>query len=73
MTRIPIDGEHLTIEALHRLALGDAEAELSAAAREKMKASRAAIEKLIGAGGAVYGVNTGFGKMAAHANLAGRN
>lgn len=30
-----------------------------------MKASRAAIEKLIGAGGAVYGVNTGFGKMAA--------
>ena len=45
--------------------LGAAEAELSAAAREKMKASRAAIEKLIGAGKAVYGVNTGFGKMAA--------
>ncbi|HEY6903978.1 MAG TPA: histidine ammonia-lyase [Candidatus Acidoferrales bacterium] len=65
MTRISIDGEHLTIEDLHRLALGDAEAELSAAARDKMKASRAAIEKLLGAGGAVYGVNTGFGKMAA--------
>ena len=65
MTRISIDGEQLTIEDLHRLALSDAEAELSAAAREKMKASRAAIEKLIGAGSAVYGVNTGFGKMAA--------
>ncbi len=45
--------------------LGAAEAELSAAAREKMKASRAVIEKLVGAGSAVYGVNTGFGKMAA--------
>ncbi len=30
-----------------------------------MKASRAVIEKLVGAGSAVYGVNTGFGKMAA--------
>jgi histidine ammonia-lyase len=64
LTRIPIDGEHLTIEDLHRLVLGEAEAELSAAAREKMNASRAVIEKLIGAGGVVYGVNTGFGKMA---------
>ena len=64
MTQIQIDGEHLTIEDLHRLALGDAEGELSALAREKMKASRAVIEKLIGAGGGVYGVNTGFGKMA---------
>jgi histidine ammonia-lyase len=54
----------LTIDDFHRLALGDAEAELSAAAREKMKASRASIEKLIGAGSVVYGVNTGFGKMA---------
>jgi histidine ammonia-lyase len=65
LTRIQIDGEHLTIEDLHRLVLGAAEAELSAAAREKMKASRSVIEKLIGAGSAVYGVNTGFGKMAA--------
>lgn len=55
----------MAIEDLHRLALGAAEAELSATARDKMKASRAVIEKLIGAGGAVYGVNTGFGKMAA--------
>ncbi|HXU21422.1 MAG TPA: histidine ammonia-lyase [Verrucomicrobiae bacterium] len=65
MTRIQIDGEHLTIEDLHRLVLGDAEAELSSAARAKMHESRVIIEKLIGAGSAVYGVNTGFGKMAA--------
>ncbi len=65
MKRIQIDGEHLTIEDLHRLVLGAAEAEISTAAREKMKASRAVIEKVVGAGSAVYGVNTGFGKMAA--------
>jgi histidine ammonia-lyase len=64
LRRIQIDGEHLTVEDLHRLVLGDAEAELSAAAREKMKASRAVIERLTGGGSAVYGVNTGFGKMA---------
>ncbi len=45
--------------------LGAAEADLSAAARERMKASRAVIEKLVGSASAVYGVNTGFGKMAA--------
>jgi histidine ammonia-lyase len=65
LTRIQIDGEHLRIEDLHRLVLGDAEAELPPSAREKMEASRAVIARLIASGGAVYGVNTGFGKMAA--------
>jgi histidine ammonia-lyase len=65
LTRIQIDGEHLTMEDLHRLVLGVAEAELSAAARENMKASGEVIERLAGAASAVYGVNTGFGKMAA--------
>jgi histidine ammonia-lyase len=63
--QIQIDGEHLTIEDLHRLVLGAAEAELSAASREKMKASREVIERLAGGDSAAYGVNTGFGKMAA--------
>ncbi len=65
MIEIQIDGEHLAIEDLHRLVLGAAEGELSAAAREKMKASREVIERLAGGDSAVYGVNTGFGKMAA--------
>jgi histidine ammonia-lyase len=63
LTRIQIEGEHLTIEDLRRLVFGAAEAELSAAAREKMKASREVIERLATADSAVYGVNTGFGRM----------
>ena len=64
MTRIAIDGERLTLENLYRLVFDGAEAEISPAARERMNASRAVIECLVEADTAVYGVNTGFGKMA---------
>ena len=64
MTTIAIDGETLTLEKLHSIVFDRAEAEISPAARERMNASRAVIEKLVAADAAVYGVNTGFGKMA---------
>jgi histidine ammonia-lyase len=64
VNRIAIDGERLTLENLHSIAIDGAEAELSTTARERMNASRAVIEKLLEAGTVVYGVNTGFGKMA---------
>ena len=64
MTRIAIDGEHLTLEDLYRVVFEGAEAEIPVPARERMNASRAVIERLVEAGTAVYGVNTGFGKMA---------
>ena len=64
MTRIAIDGERLTLENLYRLVFDGAEAEISPAARDRMNASRAVIECLVEADTAVYGVNTGFGKMA---------
>ncbi len=64
MTAIQIDGEHLTIEELHRFVFDGATAELAPAVRERMKASRAVIERMIASDAAVYGVNTGFGKMA---------
>jgi len=64
VTAIQIDGEHLTIEDLHRLVFDGATAELAPAARERMKVSRAVIERMIESDAAVYGVNTGFGKMA---------
>ena len=64
MTRIVIDGEHLTLDELYRVVLDGAEAEIPGAARERMDASRAVVERLVEAGTAVYGVNTGFGKMA---------
>ncbi|MGC2508243.1 MAG: aromatic amino acid lyase, partial [Candidatus Acidiferrales bacterium] len=64
MTPVPIDGEHLTIEGLHTLVFDSAPAELAAGARARMDASRAVIERMIDSDAPVYGVNTGFGKMA---------
>lgn len=64
MNRVAIDGERVTLENLYSVVFDGAEAEIPASARERMNASRAVIEKLVEAGTAVYGVNTGFGKMA---------
>src|ERR1700746_262502 len=64
MSKIQIDGEHLTLAQLYAVVFDSAEAELAPVAREKMNASRAVIERLVESGAAVYGVNTGFGKMA---------
>ncbi|HTV57504.1 MAG TPA: histidine ammonia-lyase [Verrucomicrobiae bacterium] len=64
MEKISIDGAGLTLEDLLRVVRGAAEVELSPAARERMTASRAVVERVIASDGAVYGVNTGFGKLA---------
>jgi histidine ammonia-lyase len=64
MAKILIDGETLTREALYRIVYEAEEVQLAPVAREKMLASRAVIERLIASDAAVYGVNTGFGKMA---------
>jgi len=64
MSAIQIDGEHLDFGQLHRVVFDGAKVELAAQARERMLASRAVIERLIASDQAVYGVNTGFGKMA---------
>jgi histidine ammonia-lyase len=64
MNKIQIDGEHLTLAQLYSVVLDGAEVELAPSAREQMNASRAVIEKLLDSNAVVYGVNTGFGKMA---------
>ncbi|HXW61599.1 MAG TPA: histidine ammonia-lyase [Candidatus Acidoferrales bacterium] len=64
MTRILIDGEHLSFEDLFRIVFEGVEAELAQSAHERMNASRAVINRLLTAESSVYGVNTGFGKMA---------
>ena len=65
MNPISIDGERLTLKELYSIALQGAQAEVPAAARERMNASRAVIERVLTSDAKVYGVNTGFGKMAA--------
>lgn len=64
MKHVAFDGENLTLDDLYRIVFDGAEAELAPAARERMNASRAVIERLAQSNRAIYGVNTGFGKMA---------
>lgn len=64
MEKLVIDGERLTLEDVDRVVRGDAEVELSSEARLKIQASRSVVEHVIEADAAVYGVNTGFGKLA---------
>ena len=64
MSAIQIDGEHLDFAQLYRVVFEGANVELTEQARVRMLASRAVIERLIASDQAVYGVNTGFGKMA---------
>jgi histidine ammonia-lyase len=66
MTTIAIDGKSLTLEDLYHVVFdaGEFHPEISAAARERMSASRAVIERLVESEATVYGVNTGFGKLA---------
>jgi histidine ammonia-lyase len=64
MSAIQIDGEHLDFAQLYRVVFQGTQVELAPQARERMLASRAVIERLIASDQAVYGVNTGFGKMA---------
>jgi histidine ammonia-lyase len=63
MTTITIDGEHLTLEELGRLAAGQARLALSDASRRRVAASRRALETLLSRGEPVYGANTGFGLL----------
>jgi histidine ammonia-lyase len=60
-----IDGRRLTFDQLDDVVFSGAEVALAPAARAGMEASRAVIERLVASGETAYGVNTGFGAMAA--------
>ena len=60
---VSLDGESLTIDAVHAVAVGGARAELSPAGRQRMTATHDVVTGIVSGGDAVYGVNTGFGKL----------
>src|ERR1700722_601398 len=65
MTKIvELTGNDLTLEQVYSVVLDRAEPLLSAQARSKMLSSREVIERVVATDAPVYGVNTGFGKMA---------
>jgi len=64
MPPLPLTGTDLTIDNVIEVARGRREVELDPAAADRMRASRAVIDRLIDEGATVYGVTTGFGDLA---------
>jgi len=61
---VVIDGEHLTVEDVHRVSRLMEPVELSKLARFKIKKARQVLEKHMESERPIYGVNTGFGALA---------
>src|SRR5215472_3304982 len=59
-----LTGNDLTFSQLYAVALDAENTGLAPVAVDKMKASRAAVERLLASGATAYGINTGFGKLA---------
>jgi histidine ammonia-lyase len=62
---LEIDGHHLTLEDVERVATGEiAEVRLAASAAGALQTARRLIEDRVASGERVYGVTTGFGRLA---------
>src|SRR6266478_199503 len=61
---VALSGNDLTFPQLYDVALRGEQVQLTASAIERMKASRAVVDRLVASGDAAYGINTGFGKLA---------
>ena len=60
---VELDGRHLTLEAVEAVADG-APVTISAAARERVTRARRFVDERFADGHAIYGVTTGFGRLA---------
>jgi histidine ammonia-lyase len=63
MSTVMLDGEHLALADVERVATQGARVRLSAAARAKMSRSRDLVQKVLNSQEVVYGINTGFGAL----------
>src|SRR5205809_7903917 len=61
---VALSGNDLTFPQLYDVALRGEQVQLTASAIERMKASRAVVDRLVASGKTAYGINTGFGKLA---------
>ncbi|MGH2447619.1 MAG: histidine ammonia-lyase [Chloroflexota bacterium] len=66
MTPLIIDGELVTLEEIIEVARSGRSVQLGDLATEAIQTSRALIDDIVESGDVVYGVNTGFGKLADH-------
>ena len=61
---IEIDGYTLKLEDVYAVALNKTKVSLSVKSKEIIKKHRKIVEKILGGGKAVYGINTGVGRLA---------
>ncbi len=61
---LELDGQRLTLEEVYEVARGALQVGLAEQARVRVEDSRRVVEKILASGRVVYGVNTGFGKLA---------
>ncbi len=59
-----VDGRTLQIEDVEAVALHGAPVRLESEARKRIAASRQVVENILASGEVMYGINTGFGKLA---------
>jgi histidine ammonia-lyase len=60
---VTLDGSHLTLEQVVRVARDGVPTEIDAKALARTRSGRLALERLLREGGVIYGVNTGFGAL----------
>jgi histidine ammonia-lyase len=61
---VTLTGNDLTFAQLYAVALHDAKVSLAPTAIERMKASRAVVDRVVASDATAYGITTGFGKLA---------
>ena len=61
---VTLDGKHLSLETIEAIAVDGAPVALTAEARTRVAAARECVERQFDAGAIIYGVTTGFGRMA---------
>ena len=61
---IDLDGKHLTLEAVRAIAEDGAPVRVTPDARARVAAARRLVDEKFGIGDAIYGVTTGFGRLA---------
>ncbi len=64
MDKLVLDGQPLTLAQIEAAAQAKCQVEVAADAQRRVAESRGLIEGILAAGETIYGVNTGFGKLA---------
>ncbi|MGB8537759.1 MAG: aromatic amino acid lyase, partial [Acidobacteriaceae bacterium] len=60
---LELDGRPLSLEQINLVANGSMDAAIASAARPRIAASQAVVERIVTSNETAYGINTGFGKL----------